>query len=104
MTNSQAVTYLASLLSDGRAVNMIQVYRSRTGRKRGYRLFVPNHSQRVEDVTAFICKAIGQTWNNVQGTYETSEQTWNGADDDARTLCNELSEALDVGLVPILTM
>jgi hypothetical protein len=104
MTQLQATKYLTDVLTGGCAVNMICVYRSRTGRKRGYRLFVPNRSQRVEDITAFVCKAIEQTWNNVQDTYETSERTWNGSDDDAINLCNRLSDVLNIGLVPVVTL
>jgi hypothetical protein len=99
--NRTAKENLTELLADGRAVNMIQVYRSRTGRKRGYRLFATNHLQRVEDVTAFVCKAIGHEWNNVKGTYETSEPAFYG---DNVTLCNRLSDVLDVGLVPVLIL
>ena len=103
MTDTQAKTYLSSLLARGQAVNMIQVYRSRTGRKRGYRLFATNHLQRVQDVTSEVCKAIGHQWNNERGTYDTNEQSWNGADDDAICLFNRLHDALGFS-APVLTL
>lgn len=101
MTQTTATNYLADLLKDGRAVNMVQVYQSRTGRKRGYRLFTTNHLQRVQDVTAEVCKAIGQEWDHKRGTYETIDPAFYG---DSVTLSYRLTEALGVDLIPISTL
>jgi hypothetical protein len=64
---------LTLLLSSGRALNMVQVTRSRTRRRKGYRLFVVDFDHRILDVTATIARVIKQTWNNADGTLETND-------------------------------
>jgi hypothetical protein len=64
---------LTLLLGTGRAINMVQVTRSRTRRRKGYRLFVVDFDYRIVDVTSTVARVINQTWNNADGTLETTD-------------------------------
>jgi hypothetical protein len=47
---------------------MVMTHQSRTSNTRHYRLIAAN-GERIDDVTALVCSAIGKLWDNVRGTY-----------------------------------
>lgn len=94
---------LKALLADGRALSMVLVYQSRTGKVRGYRIFCcdgPNH--RTTDVTPLVCKVMGVTWNNERGTIDSNEPY---RAQDSIELSRHLTTALNAqSAVPVLIL